>query len=321
MAKQKTVEDAIQQASPKEEVIDSKNNKAVISMSFDQVKEEELKQMAEEYDGLVVTKDTNSFNAGKLARKTIRDERYAIQNILKEKKSTLNDVKKKLEDKAQYYIDIILPTEEHIDKQIKEIEEEKQREKEEKERLEKERKDKLQQASIDFVEGFRARIREAKTEKEVKGIATEIANTEYPDFEDFQNNVYLQMDNVANVEIPNRIQQIQDEKELEELRKQKKEWERQQKEEAQKKVSSEDVPESQGSVTVSNGNITDTTDVFTPDKDWMIEKAESISISALDVDRLDINSKQYILISTVKEKLEEVKKYMLSEIDKIYGKQ
>lgn len=316
MGKQKNLNDALDQASPNENVIDSKNNQAVISMSFDEVKEGELKKLAEEYQGLVVTKDTNSFNAGKMARKTIRDERYAIQNILKDKKSTLNDVKKKLEEKAQYYIDIILPTEEHIDKQIKDIEAEKQREKEEKERQERERKEKLRLASIDFVEGYRTRIREAKTEKEVKAIAKEMADVEYPDFEDFQNSVYLQMDNLNNVEVPNRIKQIHNEEELARLKAKEKEWQ-----EAQKPESEEKASVSGENVTVSKGNITDTTDIFTPDKEWMVKKAESISISALDVDRLDMNSKQYILISTVKEKLEEVKKYMLNEIDKIYGKQ
>jgi len=83
-------------------------------------KEAQLKQLAEDYAGLVVTKET--LKDSRVARKNLRDERYAIQNIEKENRDIMNDLKKQNITLASALIDIIRPTEDVIDVDIKRVE-------------------------------------------------------------------------------------------------------------------------------------------------------------------------------------------------------
>ena len=95
-------------------------------------KQDELRQLANDYKDLVVTEET--FGEAKKARKALRDERYSLQNIEKANNAILNDLKGKNKSLAQELIGIIRPVEDKIDEQIKSIEKKKAEEKAEKER-------------------------------------------------------------------------------------------------------------------------------------------------------------------------------------------
>lgn len=95
------------------------------------IQKAKLVQLVEDYKNLIVTDET--LDEAKKARKIIRDERYEIQNILKENKGVLNKWKDTQEEKASALLAIITPTEDSIDAGIKAIEQKKEQEKKRKE--------------------------------------------------------------------------------------------------------------------------------------------------------------------------------------------
>lgn len=94
--------------------------------------EAKLKQMVKDYKDLVVNDET--FEEAKKVRKIIRDERYYLQNVEKENTRILNGLKSQNKTMADSFIAIIMPIEQKIDAQIKEIEVKRAAEKAEKER-------------------------------------------------------------------------------------------------------------------------------------------------------------------------------------------
>ncbi len=90
---------------------------------FDVVKEE-LTTLANDYAGLVVTKET--FENAKKARAVLREKRFLIQNIEKENNDKINLLKKDNKTNAAELIALIEPTELKIDAGIKQIENEKE---------------------------------------------------------------------------------------------------------------------------------------------------------------------------------------------------
>ncbi len=96
-----------------------------------EIQKAKLQQLAKDCD-IVVTDET--FEEAKKNRKLLRDERFAIQNILKENKAIINTLKGDQEKKAEELIAISQPTEDKLDAGIKEIENRKEIEKEKKER-------------------------------------------------------------------------------------------------------------------------------------------------------------------------------------------
>jgi len=149
----------------KYEVLNRDSGELIILADYGQTLET-LKSLAKEFENMVVTKE--NFEEGKEARKTLRDYRYAIQNIKKHNTNLMNEAKNI--DKARHdsLIEVISPTEDKIDAQIKTIEEEKERLKREEEQKEVERvkaiKDNLQTCD----EYFERRIAVAKTDKELE---------------------------------------------------------------------------------------------------------------------------------------------------------
>jgi hypothetical protein len=108
----------------------TENQDVVVLKPFD-IQKAKLAELVKDYESLVVTEET--YEEAKKARKVIRDERFVIQNILKENKGILNKIKTDQEAKADELIAIIQPTEDRIDEAIKKIEQAKEEEKKRKE--------------------------------------------------------------------------------------------------------------------------------------------------------------------------------------------
>lgn len=96
-----------------------------------EIQKAKLQQIAKDCD-IIVTDET--FEEAKKNRKLLRDERFAIQNILKENKAIINNLKGDQEKKAEDLIAICQPTEDKLDFSIKEIENRKEIEKAKKEK-------------------------------------------------------------------------------------------------------------------------------------------------------------------------------------------
>jgi hypothetical protein len=103
----------------------------IIALKPFDIQKAKLQEIAKDCD-IVVTDET--FEEAKKNRKTIRDERFAIQNILKENKAIINTLKSDQEKKADELIALLTPTEEKLDSGIKAIEDRKEIEKARKEK-------------------------------------------------------------------------------------------------------------------------------------------------------------------------------------------
>ena len=322
MAKKNLAQQAVEsQAEMKEEMFPAVSKETeVISLDFDGIKEQELHQLAKDYANLVVTEEKASFDAGKKARLALRNERYNIQNIVKEKKAILNEVKKKIEDKGDKYISIILPAEEHIDSQIKEIEAEQNRIKEEKRLAEEERKRKLQEESVAYVEAWRQNVRECTTTSALKKLAKEMENAVVPDFEDYYNGVVIHINNIIESEIPERSHILLKESELakqqaenEKLRKQLMELEkdktRNETVESEEPLGYQGIPDDTVTFYVKEAKKTE---------EFLRDSSASMHI-VVPFD-LATNTAVTDLVKEVNSRLEEVQNFMNKEIDKLFPK-
>ncbi len=322
MAKKNLAQQAVEsQAEMKEEMFPAVSKETeVISLDFDGIKEQELHQLAKDYANLVVTEEKASFDAGKKARLALRNERYNIQNIVKEKKAILNEVKKKIEDKGDKYISIILPAEEHIDSQIKEIEAEQNRIKEEKRLAEEERKRKLQEESVAYVEAWRQKVRECTTTSALKKLAKEMENAVVPDFEDYYNGVVIHINNIIESEIPERSHILLKESELakqqaenEKLRKQLMELEkdktRNETVESEEPLGYQGIPDDTVTFYVKEAKKTE---------EFLRDSSASMHI-VVPFD-LATNTAVTDLVKEVNSRLEEVQNFMNKEIDKLFPK-
>lgn len=93
-----------------------------------------LEQIAKKYADTSVTMD--NYNDARDARKTIRDYRYALQNIDKHNAKILNNARRENKELIDGLIDIIRPTEDIIHEGILKIDKEKERIKKEEEQKE-----------------------------------------------------------------------------------------------------------------------------------------------------------------------------------------
>ncbi len=297
-------------------VAPSKKNTEPISLDFNSVAKERLKSLAKEYKGLVVEDTTDSIKVAKNARMALREPRYAIQKEQKEKKAFINQVKGKIDEAADELISITKPVEDEIHDKITAVEEKKQREKEERDRLERERKENLQQDSISFYTGFRDRVRTCTTVKELNKLAKEIENAEIPAFEEFTNNVSINIGNILSVEIPDKKVQIEEKAELERLRAEQKakdeELARLRKEnEKTFVVEPNEIEVPSPSVKTKEEAIANHDTKF-----WLEEYMEQIP--QFDTGDHGVDDPEYLLLEVVNSKLFQVKEYMKSEIDKMY---
>ncbi len=122
---------------------------------------ERFQLLAKKYANLVVTKET--YKESLKARAELREERYLIQNIIKNNKGVLNEAKKKMESDGAALIDVVLPVENEIDTRLKAVEAEKAEEKRlaevAKQKLAAERMEKISKLQT----GFMSEIIEAST--------------------------------------------------------------------------------------------------------------------------------------------------------------
>jgi len=132
---------------------------------------DELKELAEGYKNLLVTRST--FNEAKKARLRLREKRYLITNIQKSNNSLLNSFKRKNKEMAGGLIGIIFPVEDRIDKKIKDIEKEIEAEKERK-RKEKEERIRRQRDLADRILDFMDRCNRADGPREIEGLIDEV---------------------------------------------------------------------------------------------------------------------------------------------------
>ena len=113
---------------------------------------ERFQLLAKKYSNLVVTKET--YKEGLKARSELREERYLIQNIIKNNKGVLNVAKKKMESDGAALIDVVFPIETEVDTKLKAIEAEKERIKAEKEaerqKIQAERIEKISKIQSEF---------------------------------------------------------------------------------------------------------------------------------------------------------------------------
>ena len=118
------------------EVLKGSEGELIVLQDFEQTKET-LVEVARKYENLVITKE--NLKEGKEARAEIREFRFGVQNITKHNKDLLNKAKNEMEDTMGGLIELIKPTEDKLDAQIKEIENAVKIEKERKEQEERER--------------------------------------------------------------------------------------------------------------------------------------------------------------------------------------
>lgn len=118
------------------ETVETKETDLAVLKPFD-IQKSGLQSFIKDYENLVVTEET--LEESKKIRLLIREQRYAIQNILKDNKAVLNKIKDSQEEMAEELIGIIKPTEDKIDSGIKAIENKKAEEKARKDREEQER--------------------------------------------------------------------------------------------------------------------------------------------------------------------------------------
>lgn len=193
------------------EIIKGSEGELIILQDFNQTKEN-LVKVADKYKNLVVTKD--NFEDGKKARMEIREMRYGLQNIAKHNNSLINQAKSEMKEAMDELIEILKPTEDKIDEQIKSIENEKKIEKERKEREEQERIAKINKEIADVRVHFEKLVSFGRTDDDVKEfcqlvdkMAERNANYEFQEF-GFEIENLLEEYNGKLQELRDRVEQI-----------------------------------------------------------------------------------------------------------------
>lgn len=195
---------------------------------------ETLIAIAKKHEDLHVTSE--NFEEGKLARAEIREFRYALQNILKNNKDFINSAKNNMETEFKEFIDLLKPTEDKIDEQIKAIENEKKLEKERKEKEEQERISTITKSLSDIRFELEKMTSFARTDEEFEKLNefynSIIERKEQDEFQEFT----FDVDNILSEygpkfsEVRSRIDKIKEDAEKEAKLKEEQELFRKQKE-------------------------------------------------------------------------------------------
>ncbi len=169
-----------------------------------------MSNIANKYKNLIVKKD--NLKAGIAARKHIREYRYAIQNLEKHNTKTLNEAKRQDKDYCESLVNILMPIEIAIDKQIKIIEDKTEEDKRLKKEAEESRVRLLQEAIATFRNGFYHHFANCKTPEQLKEIIETIeeykAKVEKGDFEELEFDARQQLEEIEN-KLPDLREKIQ----------------------------------------------------------------------------------------------------------------
>ena len=226
------------------EVLKGSEGELIVLQDFEQTKET-LVEVARKYENLVITKE--NLKEGKEARAEIREFRFGVQNITKHNKDLLNKAKNEMEDTMGGLIELIKPTEDKLDAQIKEIENAVKIEKERKEQEERERIANLNKRLSEYRVNFEKVVEFGRTdedEQKFNDIFNELQTAKDNDeFQEFGFDADNILDEYA-AKLPTlkaRIEQIkEDARKEEELKKEREEFEAKKREEEKAKAEEEE---------------------------------------------------------------------------------
>lgn len=174
----------------------------------------ELQQLADDYKDLVVVEET--YDDAVKACRVLREKRYEIQNIVKDNKGILNQIKSAQEEMGDERVRIIEPTEKRIRDGIKVIDDKKE---EEKKRKEKEAAEKFN-ARIELLRKYEMQYSgESYTLGDHTISAVQVKVFPDAEFDEFLEGVKTEFQNILDLRVEAEKKKKDDEERLEKQRK------------------------------------------------------------------------------------------------------
>lgn len=283
---------------------------------YKEVKEEDLKALVKEYENVIEVVDTDTYNQAKLARRLLRESRTYIGKIQKGIKSTLNDLKSQVDDRAATLISITEEKEKEWDAEVKKWEDKKEQEKQDKLRMERERVEKIQKAINNTCQDLKSTIAGCKTIEELENQQKAWETMEF-DEETYQEQLGLLTSNISQI-LASEVQLKKAALEKEELlKKQQEENEQLRKQLEEMKSKEPEIPSGPGNKEPVKKNAGGPTDY----DEWIIEHLETFADNILpdeeSIPKFDKGTPEFILVETTCAKIREAHSYLLNEIQNL----